>query len=88
MALFCSIKPKALYKEWFTALLQYAILKNATAISLEIVNDTFIPGSTKSLTRQRRGNKARLIHLNGPGQKLPQGKQWEDFFKNEDNKID
>ena len=87
MALFRSIKPKETYSAWFKSAIRCANPpRDAKAIKVEIVNDQYLENSTKASTRQKRGESSKRVHIESVEQKMPQGKNWEEFFHNDANK--
>ena len=83
------MKPKETYRVWLKSVLQCANPgHNAKAIQVEIVNDQYLQNSTKSSTRQKRGESSRRVHIESVEQKMPQGKDWQEFFHNDANKED
>ena len=57
--------------------------------ALEIIMDTYIPHSTKSGTREDRGETGTRIHITGLGQKMPDTENsWNSLLSNSVNKTD
>ncbi len=89
MAAMRSLKAKDTYKHWFHSLLKFVSpVEDTSALSIEIINDTYRIESVKSGIRNERGETSKRVHLQGPDQQMVQGNNWINFFNNIENKND
>ena len=90
MAAVQSVKPKETYEEWFKMLIQFITPPNgSSALSIDIIMDTYLAKSVKEGTRRHRGgNPGPRTFPSGFKQKMPQGEKWLAFLSNTDNKND
>ena len=87
-ALWRIFKPRKTYKEWLSNIITKLQSTYTNASQIEIINDHYLECSIKSATRSARGAKSVRVYLESADQIMPQGKAWDNFFNNIDNKTD
>ena len=82
------VKPEATNLEFFQKLLKLVTPpKEARALAVEIIMDTYLNESCKSSTRRKRGKESTRVHITGLGQKMPHGNGWISLLNNDENKT-
>ena len=88
MAAIRSIRPRKTYKDWLKAFILFIHPPIVVEpIGLSLINDVYFKESTKGCTRSKRGEAGVTINVGGLDQHMPQGKNWNSFLSNGENKT-
>ena len=88
MAAIRSVTPRETYRQYIKALIAYISPPlEVDPRSLSMINDVYLPESTKDCTRSSRGESGVDIQVDGLDQHMPTGSKWNEFLCNGENKT-
>ena len=83
-----AVECKETWKDFADAVLSYCTPKDTSNIKrLSIIFDSYDRSSIKQMTQMNRGFSNNRVHITSLKQKMPQGKAWNAFLDNPENKI-
>lgn len=84
-----SLKPQPTWKDFADSLLSYCAPKCTLNVRrLSIIFDSYSKSTIKQMTQMKRGYSGNRVFITSLKQKMPQGKLFDLFLNNPDNKIE
>ena len=82
------MQPRKTFKDFITGLIHFATPQKEKPSCIGIINDTYKAKNVKEGTKQGRSEQGPGVHARGVDKIMLQGKRWEEFLHQGDNKKD